>query len=48
MLSDMVSVIVKMLPVFLQTGPAHSIDNGQRPVFARRDGIANGYIIEHR
>lgn len=46
MLADMISVIVKMLPVFLQTGPAHSVDNGERPVFARRDGIADGYIVE--
>ena len=45
-LAHMVAIEVKMLPIFLQAGPAHGVDDGERAVFARRNCIADRDIFK--
>src|SRR5262250_1972368 len=37
---------MKVLRVFLQPGPAHGVDDGQRAILASGDWIASPYVFE--
>jgi len=45
-LAYVVAIIMQMLPILLQAGPAHRVDDRQRSVFTRRNRVANGDIVE--
>ena len=45
-LAHVVAIIMQMLPIFLQSGPAHCVNDRQRAVLTRRNRVANGDIVE--
>ena len=45
-LAYVVAIVMQMLPIFLQSGPAHRVDDRQRAVLTRRNRIANGHVVE--
>src|SRR6185503_17492449 len=44
--AHVVAIVVQVLPIFLQAGPAHGVDDRQRTVVARRNRIADGNIVK--
>ena len=45
-LAYVVAIIMQMLPIFLQAGPAHRVDDRQRAVLTRRNRVANGNVVQ--
>ena len=46
--AHVVAIVVQVLPILLQAGPAHGVDDRQRTVVARRNRIADGNIVENK
>ena len=45
-LAYVVAIVMQMLPIFLQSGPAHRVDDRQRAVLTRRNRVADGNVVE--
>ena len=46
MLAYVIAIVMQMLPIFLQAGPAHRVDDRQRTILARRNRVADGNVVE--
>lgn len=45
-LAYVVAIVMQMLPIFLQSGPAHCVDDRQWAVLTRRNRVADGNVVE--